>query len=66
MYKDKIDGILEYQRRLCLLARSVVTRLQEQFKGRGRHLSELLDAPFEPSRGPLSGGRLLAFSDGEG
>lgn len=66
MYEDEIDGILEYQRKQRLQARGVVTRLQAEYKGRGKYLSELLDAPFEPSHGPLNGGRLLAFSDGEG
>ena len=60
MYEDEIDGILEYQRRQRRQARGVVTRLQVEYKGRGRYLSELLDAPFEPSHDPLRGGRPLA------
>ena len=66
MYEDETDGILEYQRRQRLQACCVVTRLQVQYKGCGKYLSELLDVPLEPSRGPMSGGCLLAFSDGEG
>lgn len=49
MYEDEIDGILNYQREQRRQARDIVSRVQERYKGRGRHLSELLDGPYEPS-----------------
>ncbi|MDO4807726.1 MAG: hypothetical protein Q4A07_10810 [Coriobacteriales bacterium] len=63
MYEDEIDGILEYQRKQRLQARGIVTQIQESYKGRGRYLSELLDAPYEPLAEPMREGRLLTFSD---
>jgi hypothetical protein len=61
MCEDEVDGILGCQRKQRLQACGVATRLQARYKGRGRRLSELLDAPFEPSCGLLRGGRLRAF-----
>ncbi len=63
MYEDELDDILEYQRKQRMQARGIVSRIQEEFKGRGRYLSELIASPFEPSHPVMKDGRVLAFSD---
>lgn len=64
MYEDEIDGILEYQREQRRQARGVVSEVQERYKGKGRYLSELLAAPYEPSarRPDVQAGGVLTFA----
>lgn len=48
MYEDEVDGLLDYRQDQRRQAQRVVSRIQERYKGQGRYLTDLLNAPYEP------------------